>query len=161
MSVPIVIDEWLLEDLAGVNGKERQGEAVYFLYKLEEICDRVVILEGSPFENKIWELMKMSNNGSPVLRVASQTFQGLIYTNLNKVCKLTQADISPLPAFLVPLINSPKDHYLFQAYRKLENKGCFILTSDGRWNHKRLTKSGIRIQMRDQFVPEYLNRQSP
>ncbi len=160
MSVPIVVDEWLLEDLMGSDLK-KQKQAIDFIWKVVEICDTIVILEDSPFQKKIWNMMKGSRNGSVTLRVASQAFEGLIRSNKDKVYPLAQGDIKSLPTHLIPLINSAKDHYLFQSYLKLKNKGSFILTTDGRWNHDGLRKTGIEIKMRDQFVPGYLSRQLP
>ena len=156
MSVPIVVDEWLLEDLMGTD-PQRQTDAVNFLYKIDELQDKVVILEGSPFEDKMYAMEERSGV-SARHRAAYLAFVNLIQVNLNTTLKLTWDDMSDLPEFLVPLIGDTSDHYLFQLYRKLERRESFILTTDGRWNHARLRRSGIRIEMRDEFLPRYLNR---
>jgi len=39
MSVYIIPDEWLIYDLKGENGKEKQREAFKFLESVEEKCD--------------------------------------------------------------------------------------------------------------------------
>ena len=143
MSVPIVVDEWLFRGFNGIRSKKAKA-GIDFIWKVVEICDTIVILEDSPFQKKIWNMMKGSRNGSVTLRVASQAFEGLIRSNKDKVYPLAQGDIKSLPTHLIPLINSAKDHYLFQSYLKLKNKGSFILTTDGRWNHDITKKNGYR-----------------
>lgn len=157
MSVPIIVDEWLFEDLAGKNGREKQIETVVFLNKLHEICDRIVILEGSSFEQKMNDFTS-SNNDSPPFRLAKSAFIELIARNSIKKCYLYKNDVVELPKAFIPLINDPPDHYLFQNHLKLMNKGCFILTTDGRWKEEKLKKKGFRIEKRDLFLPKYLER---
>ncbi|MEI7709120.1 MAG: hypothetical protein WCI76_00195 [bacterium] len=163
MSVPIIVDEWLFEDLAGKNGADKQSQAVQFLYKLEEICDRIVVLEGSPFEKKMHDLMG-STNDSCRFRAARSVFIELISSNSLKKCFIAKEDISALPDDVIKLIHkinpsSTKDHYLFQAHQKLKHKDCFILTSDGRWENEKLKKKGFRIVMKDSFITQYLERE--
>ena len=158
MSVPIIVDEWLFEDLTGNGGREKQIQAILFLNKLYDVCDQIVILEGSSFETKMHTLMK-SNNDSPTFISAKRTFIDLIERNSNKKYYITQNELTDLPEAFIPLINDPPDHFLFQCHLKLMNKGCFILTTDGRWKEEKLKKKGFRIEKRDSFIPKYLKHE--
>lgn len=155
MSVPIIVDEWIFQDLAGKNGADKQVQAIQFLYKLEEICDQIVFLEGSPFEEKMNSMMA-SEDTSVRFKNARKTFIDLIKTNSLKNYPLGQADIKVLPEDYTSLVKDSSDFYLFQIYRKLQSKGCFILTTDGRWDHAKLKKKGVKIEMRDSFIPQYI-----
>ena len=48
----LIIDEWLWHDLAGENGEEKQKEAFRFLECIFKICDKIAIMENSPFIKK-------------------------------------------------------------------------------------------------------------
>src|ERR1700722_14340865 len=150
MSVPIVVDEWLFEDLTG-DDREKQDRAIAFLTKLYDICDKIVILEGSHFEEKMHNLMA-AEQSSPRFRLARHTSLDLIDRNVDKKYKLTEDDLSPIREGLIPLIGDESDHYLFRCFEKLKNKDAFILTSDGRWKHEKLKQKGVRVEMRDGFV---------
>jgi hypothetical protein len=157
MSVPIIVDEWIFKDLSGEEGEEKQVQAITFLYKLEEICDRIVVLSGSPFEKKMNQFLAAEND-SVRFKSAKRVFLDLIHLNSLKKYILDESDVTELPAFLPPLIDTGDDHYLFKAYEKLKNKGCFILTCDNRWKHNELRKKGFRIKLKDSYLPEYLKR---
>jgi len=45
-----VVNEWLLHDLRGDNGQERQMEADRFLDTVIHRCDVIVFVMGSPFQ---------------------------------------------------------------------------------------------------------------
>lgn len=156
MSVPIVIDEWLFHDLLGENEDkgERQEEAWRFLFKLLKICDRIVILEGSPFATKMWQFIKQSEN-DPLKRTLSKFFHNEIAINSSKTLLLLKEEVSPLPKHLLKLIPLD-DQYLFQAH--LSVKDSFILTSDERWPHKLLIHKSVKIEMRDPYLKAYLAR---
>lgn len=152
MSVPIVIDEWLFHDLLGENKIENQAQTLHFLVKLLTICDRIVIVEDSPFQKKTVLLIKRSENNLG-LKGISQFFNSSIVMNSSKTLFLRKDDIKPLPSHLAKLVPID-DQYLFQAQLKVE--GSFILTTDGRWSNKLLKQKLVRVKMRDQFITEYL-----
>lgn len=154
MSVPIVVDEWLFHDLAGDNGSIKQEETFRFLYKILKICDRIVILEDSPFASKIGQFIKSSENDT-TLKEISKFLNGSILTNSLKTELLPKENIKPLPSHLAKLVPSD-DRYLFQAHLAL--KGSFILTTDGRWPVKLTKQKSIKIEMRDSFLKKYLDR---
>lgn len=153
MSVPIVLDEWLFHDLLGENGLEKQRETFQFIYKLVDVCDRIVLLESSPFVLKFWDFVKKSGS-EPKLRAISQFLKTSILTNSLKTIKLGKDEIKPVPEHLIKLIPL-SDHYLLQAHLKLKNS--FIVTTDGGWDFKKLAKQKtIAIKKRDQFIADYL-----
>ena len=45
----------------GQNGPEAQEETWAFLRQLVVVCDHIVVLYGSPWMNKTFELMTISN----------------------------------------------------------------------------------------------------
>jgi len=47
-----ILDEWLWADLANENGLVRQTETISLLIAVYEICDRMVLVRGSRFEEK-------------------------------------------------------------------------------------------------------------
>ncbi|MBU0519238.1 hypothetical protein KKA00_03665 [bacterium] len=47
-----VVNEWLLNDLLGENGKYAGEESFWFLKKLKRKCDKIVVLTGSPWAEK-------------------------------------------------------------------------------------------------------------
>ena len=53
----LIIDEWLWHDLAGENREEKQKEAFRFLECIFKICDKIAIMENSPFIKKFWQLL--------------------------------------------------------------------------------------------------------
>jgi hypothetical protein len=65
----IVPNEWLAHDLRGDNGGEKQKETFLFLEKVKDKCDKLVILDGSPFTEKIYKLM---NDQRPQVRELSR-----------------------------------------------------------------------------------------
>ncbi len=152
MSTPIVVDEWLFHDLLGQNGDQKKEETFNFLNRLVKRCDKIVILKGSPFEEKIYNLTKESGR-DPYLKGISQFFRTTIITNSQKTILVEEDAISPLPDYLMELVPR-KDQYLFQAHLKVPNS--FILTADGGWSPKLLKQKSIKVKMRDPFLKNYL-----
>jgi hypothetical protein len=37
----LILDEWIIHDLQGDNGEEKQKESSAFLYKIKERCDKI------------------------------------------------------------------------------------------------------------------------
>ncbi|MCX6704842.1 MAG: hypothetical protein NT162_00690 [Candidatus Woesebacteria bacterium] len=154
MSLPIVFDEWIFHDLDGENGVERQEETFDLLVKLLRICDRIVMLDDSPFVVKWYEFYANAQNDLN-RRIMSNYLNDSIFTNDLKIYKLTQEDIKPIPKNLAKLVPI-SDQYLIQSYLKVQHQSGFIVTTDGKWKHKKLTNKSIDIRMRDDFVKKYL-----
>lgn len=153
MSTLLVVDEWLFHDLLGQNEDKgsRQEEAWVFIYKLLKNKDKIIILEGSPFEKKMNRFIKQSEN-DVLLSSMSKTFHGSIVRNSSKAFLLSKDAIKPIPKKILAMI--PKDDiYLFEAH--LSVKGSVIVTSDGRWPEKLKKHKSVKVIMRDQFLKNY------
>ena len=148
MSVPIVVDEWLLHDLQGENGDKNQEDTLRFLVKLLQICDRIVILEDSPFQEKTKALIKRSENDF-ALRGISQFLHSSFILNASKTLLVGRDEIKPLPQHIAKLVPAD-DQYLFQTHLKVN--GSFILTTDGRWPEALLKKKTLDILIQNPFL---------
>ncbi len=47
-----ILDEWLIHDIMGQNGKERQNKAGSLLFEIIKKCDKIAIVRGSKFAKK-------------------------------------------------------------------------------------------------------------
>jgi hypothetical protein len=121
-----VINEWLLEDLRGANGAERQRQTVEFLSKLVKRCDGIVVVRGSAWWRKAFDLMKRSDD--PAVREASKFLHLQVLRDSQKCRQLSQENLCPLPCALRQIVK-PDDWYLVQAY--LTAKADAIITTDG------------------------------
>ncbi len=153
MAFAIVSDEWLFHDLSGQNGDDKQEEALRFLVRLAQKKDRLVILEGSPFQEKVFELKKASEHNADLRRI-SKSLDLNIISNASVAHLLAQEDIKPMPSHLAKLVPREGDHYLFQAH--LEVKGSFIVTTDKGWKASVYKRKDLDIRFRDDFLPQYL-----
>lgn len=155
MSVPIIIDEWLFHDLAGGNGEEKQYQTHLFIAKLLSICDKIVILKGSPFHKKMNDFLRLlKTSPDPKTRGVAHYFREVIFFNSSKIEYIEKNQIKSLPSDLSKIIHR-KDEYLFQSYLAIGN--TFIVTGDEKLKEKLITKKSIKIHMRDEFIKEYLS----
>ena len=158
MSVPIVFDEWVFEDLSGKNGGRKQQETFNLFVALFHICDKVVILEDSPFIEK-WRHFYERAQSDLKRRAMSRYLESTIFTNKHKVYPIASSDIKPLADDIKKLV-PPSDHYLIQAYLKVRQKNAFLVTTDKKWDHKKLAKKHFDIRLRDPFIKDYIARQN-
>ncbi len=63
-----IINEWLWADSSGSNGADAQRNALEVISRLAASDHQIVIIEGSPFDQKAWALCKSSNDMA--LRIA-------------------------------------------------------------------------------------------
>jgi len=154
MSVPIVFDEWVFHDLGGENGGGKQEETFDLLVKLFRICDKIVMLDDSPFVTK-WREFYAEAQTDLNRRTMSNYLNETIFTNELKIYKLAQEDIKPIPKDLAKLV-PVSDQYLIRSYLKVQHMSGFIVTTDRKWKHKKLINKSMDIRMRDDFVKEYL-----
>ncbi len=154
MSVPIVFDEWILDELSGKSSKKKQEEAFNLLVKMFNICDKMVFLEGSPFAEK-WDRFYREAQMDTNRRAMSQYLLQAIFTNSHKIYRLEQGDVSEIPDEIKKLV-PPSDHYVISCYLKVRKDGGFIVTTDGRWDYKNLHKKHFDIRERNAFIKEYM-----
>lgn len=58
----LILDEWIIHDLQGDNGQNRQKESYKFLETIINKCDKIAILRGSKFIEKIFHFAKKACN---------------------------------------------------------------------------------------------------
>ncbi|MDV3278227.1 MAG: hypothetical protein LYZ69_07155 [Nitrososphaerales archaeon] len=142
MSDVIIPDEWLIHDLRGDNGEESQRVAVDFLGRVVRKCDRIAILRGSPFADKILALM-MKDEGVKVRRLARYFRLQFIQNSKKCVVLPSGRDIGVDLSTKVPAA----DRYLFET-REALGEGL-IVTADS----DLFGLEGVR--MRAEFLREY------
>jgi len=142
--VILIIDEWLWHDLAGENGEERQKEAFEFLMGILRICDRIAVMENSPFVNKFWDFSKVMD--SKVIKLFKNGF--LHNSDKCRLCEYT--DSYTLPGI------KPDDLYLYNLYCILEEERCVITTD--RPLIEVFKKEGLKAYHRDEFLSDYLRK---
>jgi hypothetical protein len=147
-----VINEWLWADLSGGNGPQHQREAFNVIDKLPQSEHQIVVIEGSPFDHKAWNLCKsLSTNPIPIQRIA-----GAYVANLRQNsdrCLLLR--MHTLPAVPQQLASATKadDHYLIQA--QLTVAGAILVTTDGDLCDA-VTQAGLPCISREKFLSTYL-----
>ncbi len=152
----LIINEWLLHDLRGDNGADRQKEAIRFLKKLREKPDRIAVLRGSAWMKKAYELMKYD---SPEQRRLSKFLHRTILLDSSQcqVYELTQ--LNPLPQEVEELFEKnladQSDRYLLEIY--FSANATLLVTSDERLLKALSHIQSLNIRLRDDFLREYLS----
>jgi hypothetical protein len=140
----LIIDEWLWHDLAGENREEKQKEAFRFLECIFKICDKIAIMENSPFIKKFWHFL----NALPPEMI--KFFKNYFLFNSDK-CKLVDyTDKYTLIGI------KPDDLYLYNLCYVLEkeNDECIIITTDKPLIEV-LKKQGLKVKHRDEYLKGY------
>lgn len=144
-----VINEWLWADLGGLNGKQAQRQSFGLIEKLPLSDHRIVVTEGSPFDQKAWALCK---NDKPMI---IQRIGGLFVTNIRQdsdhclVLKLEMA--MSIPESLARE-TKPDDHYLLKAQQAVA--GAILVTTDEPLREA-VIRSGLPCLVRDVFLSTY------
>jgi predicted nucleic acid-binding protein len=146
----IVVDEWLLHDLSGENGRKAQGQAYRFLLKLKDKCDRLVVLRGSVWAQKAYALMKSLDR--EVQRLSKFLHRGILqdlqkcrYFETNEIHSLSQDVASQIPR---------KDVYLVEVY--CSSGADMLLTTDGPLRDVLRDVGTVNVRLREEFLTEYL-----
>lgn len=145
-----VLNEWIWEDVRGVNGTINESAALRLLgYLLSEGVDRFVLLEGTQFHEKLLYFVGHSVQRES-RRIAQLVISGIF--DSSKCIKLPENSGHDVNAAL--LEDMPrKDTYLVCAQYCVP--GSIIVTSDGRFIEK-LRKYDIPHEHRDVFIPRFL-----
>jgi len=140
-----VINEWLWADLSGDNGRDRQLAAVSLIGHLAVSEHRIVVIEGSQFDRKAWNLCK-STDALVVRSVVA--FVKDIRQNSDR-CLILRAEAAPaLPDELAAGIK-PDDHYLIQAQLAVEK--AILVTTDNPLREA-LARTGLSCISREEFL---------
>jgi hypothetical protein len=124
MAQIIIPDEWLIHDLKGDNGENRQREALVFLEKLYAKCDRLAILDGSSFLCKFYKLLMKDLRLR--IREISKFLNLCFIRNADKCVKLPVAN--ELPESLKEEVPED-DQYLYQIRQTLR-QGIIVTTDE-------------------------------
>jgi hypothetical protein len=140
-----VINEWLWADLSGDNGIGHQRRAVSLIGDLV-VCDhRIVIIEGSQFDRKAWNLCKSAN--ALVVR-SVVAFVKDIRQNSDRCRILKPEEAADLPDEFAARIK-PDDRYLIQA--QLAVAGAILVTTDNPLREV-LGSIGLSSMSREEFL---------
>jgi hypothetical protein len=141
-----VINEWLWADLSGGNGQQAQREAFVVIEKLVASDHQIVVIEGSAFDQKAWNLCK-STNPMIVQRIAG-TYVANLRQNSDRCVILKPEAVSGVPGELASATNHD-DHYLIQAQLSVE--GAILVTTDGDLCHA-VKQVGLPCLSRKEFL---------
>jgi len=125
LTLLIIPDEWLIHDLIGENGENKQRETINFLEKVYIKCDKLVILSGSPFNNKVYKLLFKDSRVH--VRKISKFFYLKFLINSEKCIKLDS--VKELPENIKDKVPE-EDRYLFQIRETLQ-EGIIVTTDEG------------------------------
>ncbi len=143
-----VFNEWLIHDLSGQNGPERQKAAHEVLVRVRDGEDLIAAGRNTPWMNKAFALMRARRHD--VRQLSKLLHRGIIWDS-GKCVLVDQSRLEPLPneeARLLP----QKDVYLVQVYRAAS--ADLIVTTDEELLEK-AGNLGIRIAFRDDFLTQY------
>lgn len=143
-----VINEWLWADLSGSNGLQLQREAFSIIEKLPASDHRIVVIEGSAFDQKAWTLCGNSN------RMIVQQMAGRYVKDVRKSSRCLTLKPDTVPDLPEELASATKadDHYLLQA--QLTVKGAILVTTDAPLREA-VVKAGLSCLSREEFLRRY------
>lgn len=147
----LVINEWLLHDLFGENGKILQQKGIEFLSILKNGDDRIAVLRESAWLEKAYSLMEQNNI---VLRRISKFLHQSILLDSRKCLFVGRLEIQPLSEEMQQIIPEQKDYYLVQTL--LATSANLIVTTDVPF-YEALGKLEIPAKLRDEFFKEYFS----
>jgi len=148
-SIPLIVDEWVIHDLRGDNSEERQKETLQFLHRIQEKCDHIVVLYGSVWARKAFQLMSESRLE---LREISKFLHRKFLRDPAKCNLVYPHDIPPIPSDVQAAV-SPDDSYLI-AHCLLDSKSI-IVTTDEELIEALSKLSNITVRLRDEFLINY------
>ncbi len=143
-----VMNEWLWADLSGSNGPLAQREAFSVIEKLPASDHRIVVIEGSSFDRKAWNLCKSTN--LIVQRIAG-VYVANVRQNSDRCQILKPEAVDALPNELASAIK-PDDQYLVQA--QLSVSGAVLVTTDDPLR-KAVGEAGLSCLSREEFLRTY------
>jgi hypothetical protein len=148
--VPIVLNEWIIHELAGENGLVAQRESASFLQFFRDGAETIAVLRGSPWMDKAFWLTRIEKSD---VRILSKFLHLAILIDPSKCRFVEPEEVEPLPDDLakdVPV----DDVYLFQT--ALAGQAGIIVTSDLRLI-QRVTSApdrGIQLVWRNDYLAQ-------
>ena len=144
-----VINEWLWADLSGSNGNEAQREAFGVIENLPSSDHRIVIIEGSKFDQKAWNLCG-NTHPMTVQRIAG-IYVSTVRVNADRCQILKPEAVVDIPQNLASA-TKPDDHYLIQAL--LTVQGAILVTTDNPLREV-IGRAGLGCMTREEFLSSY------
>ncbi len=120
-----VINEWLWADSAGENGLQAQGDAFKIITRLAESDHQIVVVEGSPFDQKAWKLCKSTN--PMILQAIARAYVAGVRQNSDRCRILKPEHTVALSVELARAVNAD-DHYLVKSLLSVD--GAVLVTTD-------------------------------
>jgi hypothetical protein len=148
-TLKIVVDEWLWADLDCENDDSAQTEAVKFLSRVLERCDKLVTVERSPFLRKFFDFTKRALR--PEARKIVKLFKYNFFYNSDKLLRLPDDKLPNLAPEIAGKVKHD-DQYLVQAY--LVAEADVVVTTDAQLL-RALADCGFKGEHRDSFLPGF------
>ena len=143
-----VINEWLWADSSGDNGKDAQLGAFKVIRGLGTSDHQIVIIEGSPFDQKAWNLCR---SGNTIVIELIKTYVLSVRQNSDR-CRLLRPEL--LPALPEELARSIKDDDQYLVRAQLNVMDSILVTTD-RPLREAVMKAGLPCLFREQFLDAY------
>jgi len=152
----LILDEWLIHDLQGENGFERQSESFQFLERVKERCDKVVFVRGSKFLEKVWGFSEVSARDSELRKKFKFLKTTFIFNNLKSEILDLEDIESESDEEILKDVNYD-DRYIVLSYLYFRRRGedVKIITTDRKLKNV-LERGGVLVDYRDDFVRGYL-----
>jgi hypothetical protein len=157
----LILDEWIIHDLQGDNGSEKQKESYTFLQKIKEKCDKISWISGSKFSRKYYEFCKFCGEicYDTELKKKIKFINGSFLYNPQKVesIRLDELNIEVEEYSHILKDINPDDRYIIKAYFYLKrkiNEEPIIITTDAKL-FKRLRDLAVQVDFRDNFILNY------
>ena len=148
----LVINEWIIHDLQGDNGRVAQDETFRFLKAFQQRQDRIAVLYDSPWRQKIFGLMRPSPNRR--IRMLSQFMQRIL-RNPSKCVYRHQTDIEATDIPDDAIAAAPEeDIYLIELYYAAQ--ADLLVTTDRGLHNAFASRDDVEITFRDEFLEDYL-----
>ncbi len=156
----LVINEWIFYNLGGASGKKAQREAGCFLRAFEQSRDKIAVLHGSAWTDKVHDLMEQAGSqmNNPYARTLGLLIRALIEIP-NKCIYLYQMDIDDADIPQDAIAAAPrKDLYLIQLYYAAQ--ADLIITADHKFYNAFASRQdlGVNMILRDDFLADYLQQ---
>jgi hypothetical protein len=145
-----VVNEWLLDDLLGTNGPGKRKESFEWLERMHARCDRIAVLESSPWAQKAFRLMKQTD---ATARGVSKFLHLNVLQNQLKSRFVALGDLKPAPDD-VRAATPDSDKYLVDLYHTVD--AAKLITTDTVVHSNLAALRKVKVQMRDPFIQAYM-----
>ena len=143
-----VINEWLWHDSSGTNGRPLQLQSYEVITRLGASDHQIVIIEGSAFDKKAWNICKSQD---PVVAGIARAYIISLRQNSDRCRILHPQTVADLPIALAAATKAD-DHYLLHALVTVE--GAILVTTDMPL-HQAVEGASLSCLSREEFWNTY------